>query len=700
MAAVYVSLTVGCGRTPLEPGGFEAGAGAWARGGVGGGAPVQGGVSASAGGAAGTGTPQREIQTCSAPENDSRWAQGARLYVGNGACSEGARCYANLQSAIAAAASGDTIILLPGVYAGAQIYQSRELSSLRITAQDRGATTIVGTLRVTGTGEADGSIWIDNLTFRDSGPRTSSVEDGWGVYVSSWTAVDVRIQDNVFVEHSGRGGLALWSSTVHTRFHAVVARNQFFDNSGEEAALSIDLPADPGEDYCIRVENNLIAANRVGLAIFYTPFMSTPGQFELLNNTVANNQSGVGLSGPAGHYKFVNNVIFGNDRDLPEGAELGGPFDFRHNLIGSGQFSGLAGNFAADPLFIDPRARDFRLQSGSPAAGRGELASAPLSDIDGAARDTVPDLGAYERVESAGESLAGLVCGDGIIQRGSTTTAAGTYLGFETCDDGNTSEGDGCSALCQLEPSGALGLISMTNSNLCVIRKDGSLSCWNDAATGAPTGTFRQVAVSAYHACALRSDGTIACWRDYANDALFTPPGVFEQISGDYEQTCGVHQDGSIECWDEDGVTLQQAGPFVRVDTNRRVCALSADGEMSCWEPYESFPPGPFLQLFPGRYGGCGLKTSGELVCVAEGGIVSLERGLPAVLVRAHVRDSRATGVRPDGRIVRWDNHGAVSLPAQDREVVEVVTGFLGGCALTRNRTVYCWGDNHGLPQE
>jgi hypothetical protein len=122
-----------------------------------------------------------------------------------------------------------------------------------------------------------------------------------------------------------------------------------------------------------------------------------------------------------------------------------------------------------------------------------------------------------------------------------------------------------------------------------------------------------------------------------------------------------VHQDGSIECWDEDGVTLQQAGPFVRVDTNHRVCALSADGEMSCWEPYESFPSGPFLQLFPQRAGGCGLKTTGEVVCVADGGSASFEQGLRAALFRAHVRDFDATGIRPDGRVIRWDSNGRVA---------------------------------------
>jgi hypothetical protein len=79
------------------------------------------------------------------------------------------------------------------------------------------------------------------------------------------------------------------------------------------------------------------------------------------------------------------------------------------NLIESGQFSGLDGNFAADPLFDD----GFRLSADSPALGRGDPPWAPLLDLDGAVRGDAPDLGAYQGpVDRVG--MPDPLCGNGV----------------------------------------------------------------------------------------------------------------------------------------------------------------------------------------------------------------------------------------------------------------------------------------------
>ena len=51
-----------------------------------------------------------------------------------------------------------------------------------------------------------------------------------------------------------------------------------------------------------------------------------------------------------------------------------------------------------DPLFVDPFAYNFRLDTLSPAKDKGELLGIEL-DLDGNQRDNLPDLGAYERIE-------------------------------------------------------------------------------------------------------------------------------------------------------------------------------------------------------------------------------------------------------------------------------------------------------------
>jgi hypothetical protein len=53
-------------------------------------------------------------------------------------------------------------------------------------------------------------------------------------------------------------------------------------------------------------------------------------------------------------------------------------------------------SIAADPLFADASARDFRLTSGSPCIGAGPE-TGPAFDIDGRSRGNPPDIGAFER---------------------------------------------------------------------------------------------------------------------------------------------------------------------------------------------------------------------------------------------------------------------------------------------------------------
>ncbi len=89
-------------------------------------------------------------------------------------------------------------------------------------------------------------------------------------------------------------------------------------------------------------------------------------------------------------------------------------------------------------LFPSVPAPDLRLAAGSAAVDVG----LPLPNINDGFGGSAPDLGAYE-VGSAlpqyGPRTGAPVCGNGVVEAG------------ETCDDGNTSAGDGCSAACRLE---------------------------------------------------------------------------------------------------------------------------------------------------------------------------------------------------------------------------------------------------------
>jgi cysteine-rich repeat protein len=686
--------------------GAEAGSGANAGGGAGGSVGGTGGHDGGASGDGGGGSAGRPItttETCAAREDETRWDAGRTLYIDDDEDCDGlAPCYATIGEGVAAATSGDTVAVFPGAYVGTNVRQDADLSSLRIMALEGPAVTAISfpCMKVYGEEHDPGQVWIDGFTFHNCGATGSLTDLGWGVYVTSLSDVEVRIQDNAFEGDFGRGGVGLQSSFVGTRLHAVVARNRFSDHHGAESALDIDLPADFDEDYCVRVENNVITASSSAINIHYPRFQDGAGRFEIANNTLYDNALGFILSRPSGVYTFVNNILFENTEDFSRFDETSERFDMRNNLFGSGQFTGLNGNFAADPVFMDAEAGNFRLQGASPAADRGDVRGTALEDITGTPRTDPPDLGAYERTEPAGEPLDGFRCGDGLVHHGIVGTSGEPVLGFETCDDGNAESGDGCSSLCQFEPAPARNQIALRDAHLCVIRENGSLSCWNGDEEALPTGSFRELALSALHGCALRDDGTVSCWRKPGPSTSFAPTGTFTQIEGDHYDTCGLRDDGSITCWDEQAITLEQAGPYARVDADQRVCGLSAAGEPTCYAPYTAFPSGPFLQLFPSSNNdGCGFRPSGELVCI-EPGVFFLDVTPLAGFAQVSVYDQgMACGLRPDGRALFWTGGGALFL-VQDEAFLEVAAGFSFCCGLTLDRRASCTQNSYGLPAE
>jgi len=57
----------------------------------------------------------------------------------------------------------------------------------------------------------------------------------------------------------------------------------------------------------------------------------------------------------------------------------------------------------ANPLFTNPAAKDFHLQSGSPAIDAGTLVGAPTDALDGFTRVNIPDIGPYEFGSACGD---------------------------------------------------------------------------------------------------------------------------------------------------------------------------------------------------------------------------------------------------------------------------------------------------------
>jgi len=109
--------------------------------------------------------------------------------------------------------------------------------------------------------------------------------------------------------------------------------------------------------------------------------------------------------GPLTNTFFGNTIIYGSDVNEIQFDEMEGvPFEivFDHCLLRTQspitdpqRFISCFAN--EDPLFVDTQLFDLRIDSLSPAIGKGVQMGVPF-DIEGVDRGTAPDLGAYQWV--------------------------------------------------------------------------------------------------------------------------------------------------------------------------------------------------------------------------------------------------------------------------------------------------------------
>ncbi|KKP91786.1 MAG: Multiple EGF-like-domain protein 3 [Parcubacteria group bacterium GW2011_GWA2_36_10] len=163
------------------------------------------------------------------------------------------------------------------------------------------------------------------------------------------------------------------------------------------------------------VRDNTVANN-----IFYSTSNSKVIPVSLLNdvdhslNTYDNN---IYYAPSASEVKFVYQS-FGN--------QASGEYTFANYQIQSNQDSN---SLNTNPLFTNFASNIFTLQSNSPAIDNAIL----LADINSSSyQGSGPDIGVFEYA-------SGPVCGNNLIESG------------EQCDDGNTTNNDGCSSSCQTE---------------------------------------------------------------------------------------------------------------------------------------------------------------------------------------------------------------------------------------------------------
>ena len=98
-----------------------------------------------------------------------------------------------------------------------------------------------------------------------------------------------------------------------------------------------------------------------------------------------------------------NSIVEGNMEDevaIDLGGGTSSTFVFNNSMFRTTleSLDTLGNILNEDPLFIDPFAYNFRLDTLSPAKDQGMQLNV-LNDLDGNPRDSLPDIGAYERIE-------------------------------------------------------------------------------------------------------------------------------------------------------------------------------------------------------------------------------------------------------------------------------------------------------------
>ena len=244
--------------------------------------------------------------------------------------------------------------------------------------------------------------------------------------------------------------------------------------------------------------------------------------------------------------------------------------------------------------------------------------------------------------------------------------------------------------------AGGVTSISVGAYHTCALKPNGSMACWGQNTYGQlGDGTYVSsntpvtitipggiVAISAgtFHTCALKTNGTLACWGRGSEGQLGsnnygpvnTPTDIPTLInvaaisSTTFHTTCVRKTNGQAWCWGkgQDGqlgnatdadtpvpVMANVAPPGV-VDISsgyHHVCALQADGNISCWGngsngqmgngsnassniPVVITIPGGVSSISAGYYQTCAFKSNGEVVCWGKdyGNVPVLVPGLGA----------------------------------------------------------------------
>lgn len=294
--------------------------------------------------------------------------------------------------------SGGAIFAVPGRLAvkGGQFENNR-------AGQSGGAVVIVGNL------DLSGARFIANQSDGDAGALHLT---GTG-----------QIERNEFLGNKALGGPGGAGRIGYIGNHVFLRYNKFLDNQALDAGGGIYIrnPSTNPGPFLSRyfINNNLWVNNQAtqsGSHLDLHVIASAVEPFELHYNTFVGGETQTNAAGvtlheedagqgpPAVPAKIFNNIIVNhslgiqNVGPIPPGLKRN--LFFNNQTLLAGEFAGNVAPILADPLFVDPANRDFRLQPCSVAIDQAVDNGSVANDLDGVVRPQGEgfDLGVYEFV--------------------------------------------------------------------------------------------------------------------------------------------------------------------------------------------------------------------------------------------------------------------------------------------------------------